>query len=302
MKKEVNKQLTVNFVIGLFKIIVSFICNSYTLIVSAIYDLEQIIILLFNKCSKENNSKGKSIITALINFIIVLGTMGFIYFSFISNIKVPSLFILLFVIIFVMIKYSISTFMTNIAYTKKHGIIGISTCNSSIDFYNYGVIIIIMIIGKLSKWFKICKYADKVGVLLISGLVIYTALKNIYSSFKCMSDKNITIEDEIKYEIKNRKEVKALDDIKIKYSGGYSYVTCDIALADGLNLVDVSTFMVTITDYLLKISDLVVINMTNATRKIKTVKRVKANAGNSRSRNSKTNTKKKNTKKANKKR
>lgn len=302
MKKEVNKQLTVNFVIGLFKIIVSFICNSYTLIVSAIYDLEQIFILLFNKCSKENNSKGKSIITALINFIIVLGTMGFIYFSFISNIKVPSLFILLFVIIFVMIKYSVSTFMTNIAYTKKHGIIGISTCNSSIDFYNYGVIIIIMIIGKLSKWFKICKYADKVGVLLISGLVIYTALKNIYSSFKCMSDKNITIEDEIKDEIKNRKEVKALDDIKIKYSGGYSYVTCDIALADGLNLVDASTFMVTITDYLLKISDLVVINMTNATRKIKTVKRVKANAGNSRSRNSKTNTKKKNTKKANKKR
>lgn len=300
--KEMKRFILTDLIIGLLKVLVSFICRSYAVLESALYDLENVLVMLFNNASKKDIKKGMGIVTALINFLVLLGSIALIYISFVSDIKKPSLFLILFVLLFIIVKYAVSCLLTNITYQKKKGVISIATSNSSIDFYNYGIILLAMLVSKFSKWVSVLKYADRVAVILIGGLVLLKALKNIVNSFKTMIGKNIDLTDEYKKEITDRSEIKALDNIDIKYFGGYRYVICDVAINETISMIDINTFMVTMSDYLLKVADVAIINMTNGTRKVKTVKRVKANAGNSRGRNSKTNTKKKNTKKTNKKR
>ena len=299
--KEMNRFIITDLIIGLLKVLVSFICRSYTILISSLYDLEHIIIMIFSKVNK-NNNKLKGLLTSIISFLFILGTIGLTYICFTSSVKKPSVFIALFIILFILVKYAVSCFLTNINYSKKSGILSISSNNSNIDFYLYGVMLISMIVSKCSGWFNPLKYADKVGVILIGLVVVIKALKDIVSSFKCMENKELDITDDFKEEITKRKEIKSLDKIDIKYFGGYSYITCEVAINENISMLDINTFMVTFSDYILKLCDVAIIKMTNGTRKVKTIKRVRANARNSGSRNSKTSTKKKNTRKTNKKR
>lgn len=301
--KEVKTFIVVDFLLFLIKLIAGLVCNSYTIMASGIYDLILIITALF-LISKKDNKSYKGIISSLWGFIVVLSGLGIIFFSMINKIEKVSFFILLFLLLTIIIRYFGSCFYTNISYQKKKGLLSYGNINSSIDFYNYGVIIGVLIFSKLSRWLDIFKYADRLGTILIAILIIIRGIKIIVNSFKYLENKNNLVnKEEIRSEILKRDEIKDLEKIEVYSFGGITKLNCMICIRDSLQLLDLNSFIVTLQDYLLKFANVVQINLVEKHEKKKVkVRSMKQDARNSRSRNSKTNSKKKNSKQKNKKR
>ncbi len=301
--KEVKAFIIADFIILLVKVLGGLLCNSYTMIASAVYDVALIVATLVTLKTKEN-SKLKGIISSFLGLIMVLLGIGIIFLSFLNGYNKTSFFIILFVLLSLVIRYIISCFYTNVSYQKKKGLLTLGRIGSNVDFISYGVILGALVLSKLSRWIEILKYADNLGVIILSLLVIIKGVKVIINSIKYLEEKDSPITDEYKSEITNREEIKKLESLEITAFGGIKKATCNIALKDGISMIDINTFIVTLQDYLLKIADVVKINLVSGkTTKVKQkVRSLKQDARNSRSGNSKTDPKKKNTKKKNKKR
>lgn len=300
--KEVKKFILVDFIVLLIKVLAGFICRSNAILASGIYDLLLIIMSLLVLKRKEN-TKMKGVLTSLIGFVFILGSIGFLFYVFQTKLLIPSLFLLLFLVITLIIKYLIGCYYTNVNFQKRKGLLDYGNMNSTLDFIIYGVILFTLILGKISKWIAILKYSDRVGVVIIFVLIVYKAFQLIKNSFHYVEGYELpkVVEDEIVA----RKEVKKIQRILINSFGGVRHITIDISINEATSLMDVNTFVITLQDYLLKYGDVVDVNMVQSVEKKKIkpkVRSLKQDARNSRSRNSKTGTKKKNTGKKNKKR
>ena len=301
--KEIKKFILVNFIVLVITVIGGFVCKSNTMLSVGILDL---LLLISSLCvtKRKENTKFKGVISSLLGFIFIMGSLAFLLYVYSSKVLIPSFFILLFMLITLVVKYLVGCFYTNINYQKKKGILSYGNLNSSVDFIIYGILLLTLILGKVSKWVWFLKYADRVGTVLVVFYVIYKSFRLIVNSFKYLESEELTkvVEDEIT----SRNEVKKIERILVNSFGGVRYITIDIVLNESISLVDINSFVITLQDYLLKYGDVVDINMVNGVeKKRKTkpkVRSLKQDARNSGSRNSKTSTKKKNTKKKSKKR
>lgn len=302
--KEIKTFIIAELIIIIIKLLGGFITHSYAMIASTAFDICLLIIMLLTTSKKESTKK-TSILSSIIGFIFILLGISTIFLRVINDNYKISFWIILFVFISVIIRYIINCIYTTNSYQRKKGLLSISLINSNIDFYTYGIIIIDLILVKCSRWISILKYSDILCTILVSLLVMYKGLQIIINSFKKLEDIEETKEAEVK-EIESRKEVKKVQSINITNIGGIRKSTCEITLNDGINMVDLNSFVVTLQDYLLKTADIVRIDLVEAKKRtVKSkpkVRSLKQDARNSRSGNSKTNTKKKNTKKKNKKR
>ena len=297
--KEVRKIIIVDLIILLIKLVGGLLCHSLTMLASMLLEVSVILVSLF-LYKKSDNKKYKGIISSVIGLLIILSGLFLIYYGVVSKVRNTSWFIILFVFLVAITRYIISCFSTNMSYQKKEGLLVIGKLNSTVDFVTYGIVLGALVLTKLSRWVKIFKYGDILGMILISLLVIYKGIKVIINSFKYLEEKNnIDLDSYIK-EVEKNKEIKSVEKLEINSYGGFNYAHLNIMLKEGVSMIDVNSLVITIQDYLLKISDLVRINLVKKTviRKAK-VRSKKADARNSRGRNSKTNTKKKNTKKKN---
>lgn len=301
--KQVRTFLIADVILLLVKVLGGVLTHSYTMIASGVYDVALIIVTLLTIHVKENN-KIKGIISSFVGFIFVILGIGTIFLSFLTGYHKQSFFILLFILLSLICRYAVSCFYTNVSYQKKKGLLTLGSVPSNVDFISYGIILGAFILNKLSKWFAICKYADHLGVILLSLFVIIKGVKVIINSIQYLEDKEKPLSDAFKEEITKRDEVKKLERLELLSFGGIKKVNCHLLLKDGISMVDVNTFVVTLQDYLLKIADVVKITLIDGKpAKVKTkVRSLKQDARNSRSGNSKTNVKKKDTKKKNKKR
>lgn len=303
--KEVKTFILVDFVVLIVKLLGGFLCHSTTILASAIYDVALILVSLLTLEVKDNN-KVKGIVSSLVGFIIVLLGIGVVFFSFIHPYEKTSLFIILFVLLSLILRYVVGCFYTNVSYQKGKGLLNYGRVQSTVDFIGYGVILGAMILSKLSRWGRIFKYADAVGTIILAIFVVLKGVKVIRNSIWYLEEKEFLVSDEVKTEITNRSEVKKLDSLEVQAFGGIKKASCNVVLNAGISMVDINTFVVTLQDYLLRVADVVKINLISPSKgktKTKTkVRSLKQDARNSRSGNSKTNTKKKNSKQKNKKR
>ncbi|MGN1370845.1 MAG: cation transporter [Candidatus Coprovivens sp.] len=299
--KEVKMFIIIDIFLIILKVIGGLICHSYTMIASSLLEIILLITSLF-VMKRKDNKKYKGIITSILGLIIILLGLGMIFWSFVLKIEKVSLLILLFIFICIIARYIVGCYYASVNFRKKKGILGYSSINSNIDFYISGIMIVVLILSKISKWVDVLKYADRVGTILISLYIIYRGLKLITNSFKYIEEEKNDI-DEYEKEIKSRTEVKKFVNIQSSFFGGIRKLKCNIVLNNSLTMIDVTSFVVTLEDYLLKISDVVQVNLLDEIKPKKAkVRSLKEDARNSRSGNSKTNTKKKNTSKKNKKR
>ena len=300
--KDVKKIIITDLILLLVKLVGGLLCHSLTMLSSMLLELSVIVISLF-LYKKSDNKKYKGIISSLLGFLIILSSLFLIYYGVVSDIKNTNWFIILFVILLAIIRYIVSCFMTNVSYQKREGVLLIGKMHSTIDFISYGVVLGALVLTKLSKWVKIFKYGDILGMIIISLFVIYKGIKVIVNSFKYIEEKNNIDLSTYVTEIEKNKEIKSVEKLDLTSFGGLNYAHLNITLKEGVSMIDVNTLVLSIQDYLLKISDVVRVNLVKKTviRKAK-VRSKKADARNSRGRNSKTNTKKKNTKKKNNKR
>ena len=300
MKKENEYKsfIICDLIVIIIKFLAGFFGHSLTLLSTIIYDIIAIITSLIALKAQPESSKGKAVFSSLYAFIIILLSIGMTYFSFQLKPWKPSLLILIFLLICIVSNYVITVYKTNTSYVKKEGMLGYGNKNSNINIILYILVLGTTIISKFTGLWKYFKYVDRIGVVLVSLLLIYYALRILLRSFKKMEDMEEKITQTLNEEINKCKEVKNVTKVGINHLGGIKRIDIELKLQEALALPDLITFVVTLEDFLLKYSDLSSVKLVkNANRKV--VRRI---AGNSGSTNSKGSTKKKNTKKKNKKR
>ena len=302
--EEVKKINRVLFIVVLIKILGGVLTHSYAMISSSLLELLLIIISKVAMIKKED-SKGRRVITTMLGLIMILSSISLVVFSIMNHAGKVSAWIILFSFIIMIVKYMTSCYYTNVSYRRKIGVLSYGNVNSTIDFISFAIFIVTMILSKCSRWLSILKYADQVGAALIAGYIVYRGVLVIVHSLKKKDeDKLNSLLEAYKNEIVARREVKKVERLSLVNYGGLNYAKCGIVLSEGISMIDANTFVITLQDYLLKIADVVKIDLVDPNIKPKHVKvrSLKEDARNSRSRNGKTNSKKKNSTKKNKKR
>lgn len=289
--KDIKGIFIGNVIILLISVLGAVLLKSNILVSSSLFQLAVVIKLLISVKKKE--SKVFSILTSAIGLLEVIASIYVIYFTYLGCYTKESFLLILIVLLNIIIRYAVLTFYTTSAYQKRLGLISISYLNSNMDFIINGIIIATLVLTKCSKFFKVLSYSDLIGVGVISLITIYYGLKLIVNSF---NQKEIEVSESFIEEIDKRQEVKKIDSISVFKIGGVRKLYLNVQLTDGMSLVNTSSFLVTLNDYLLKISDVGLVNMTNGKKRAEKIAR------NSRSGNGTKSTKKKNTRKKNKKR
>ncbi len=313
-KNEYKSYLICDLVIMVLKGLIGIVGGSLTLVSTVIYDIFINITSILALKAKEETKKSTSIFTSIYGFIIVLVSILIVYLAFNIKVMKPSLLILIILLFALVSNYIITVVKTNSSVTKKEGTLGIGNKNSNINMSLYIITAISIIMYKFTKFFKIFKYSDRVGVILIAILIAYQGIKIIARSFQHMEDTEEELKKIINEEVNKQKEVKNVTGVTITSIGGIKNVNVSLKLQDKQSLPDLITFVVTLCDYLLKYGNYASVTLvknvsrkgvrasTKKSTKTNTNKGAKTNAGNSRSTNSKKSTKKKNSKKKNKKR
>lgn len=299
--KKINRLL---FIVVLIKILGGLLTHSYTMITSSVLEL---LLIVVSKVAviKAEDSKGRRVITTLVGVIMLLSAFIMVAFSMKYSLGKVSAWIILFAVATMIVKYMSGCYYTNVSYRKRNGLLSYGNINSTIDFVLFAAYIVTMILSKCSKWVSIFKYADQLGTALVAGYMVYKGIMIIIHSFKIQNREFIdNLLESYKEQIVSRKEIKKVERLSMSNYGGLNYLKCGVILSEGISMIDANTFVVTLQDYLLKIADVVKIDLVDPNIKPKHVKvrSLKEDARNSRSRNSKTNSKKKNSTKKNKKR
>ena len=302
--KEIKTFLIVDLVILLLKVLSGLLFNSYTILISGIYDFVLIIGMLLLRKKLNEKKKSRGVYTALIGALGIFVNLIILFFAFTTEINRTSLWILVPLFICLMARYVVSCFYTNASYQRKKGLLSFGTIGSSFDFANYIIILVAMVLMKISKWVAILRFADRIGAVLISLFVIYKCYDLIRHSFAYLKEMIIEVPENYLNEIRNRREVKSLEKLELNCYGGYINANCYIKVNEGISMVDVNSFVITLQDYLIRIADLVKIYLVEEGYKPKHVKvrSKKQDARDSRSGNGKKGSKGKNYKQKNKKR
>ena len=290
--KQIKKYIITNFIILILKVIGGLFLHSNTLLASSIIELVLIINSILT-ISKENKIY-KNVISILYALSIIIGLVFLNYYSITNENNNPSLLIIIILIVCLFTRYVVAVLGINKTNQKKNGIIAFSNISSNQEFIIFLITLISIIINKIGKWIDILHYADKVGCLIISVLLLVKTIKIISNTF--IKPKEFITE--YTNEITSHKEIKDIKDFKLSSFGGIRKISINIIPKDNISMIDFSSFIVNLEDYLLKKADVAIIGYgeENSFRK------VMENARNSGSRNSKANSNKKNTKKKNKKR
>lgn len=313
--KNIRSFLLVDLIIMLLKILGGYVCRSNALIFSSIYEFIIMICLLCSLYKKDNKSLF-SIITLLFSLIFIGISSYRLFISsrvliskiksglFVDNFNIPSLWIILFLLVLLIIRYFVQSLKTGIALNNKNGLLGIGNIKSNYDFSILGIILLSVILNHLGK-IKVLKFllvSSIIGEILIMLFILIKGIKIFINSIKSFSN-NFEVDDKYRNEISNRKEVRKLNSIKIYNFGGIRTSKVSIEANSGISMLDMNSFILTLQDFMLKTSDVVEVWLGSSDNIYSNVmQRRMNNAGNSRGRNSSSNTKKKNNRKKNKKR
>jgi len=270
--KEIKTFIIVDIIIFIIKVLGGILCHSYTFIISGLYDLLLAIISML--VLKKSYSKAKGILTSIIGFIFIISSLSIVFFSIVKPGSRTSLFILIFIILSIICRYLINCYYTNLNYQKVEGFLSFGNINSNFDFIQYGIIILSLILMKISKYVSILKYSDIIFTILIATFIIVKSFKIISNSFNYSRDKELEeISPAFLEEIEKRKEVNKLQKVEVINYSGIRYCKCKIVLNNGISMIDINSFILTLQDYLLKISDVVEIEKEN--KKVEKVKKPK---------------------------
>ena len=298
--KDLKQFIIVEIVLILIKAVAGFLCHSYTFLASSFYEFFLLFISIVTLKDRKNK-KYKSIISSFTSFLFFMGSLSIVFISFIDNIQYPSWFLILFLLLCLLVRYTVCCFTTNINYTKKKGILTFSGITSTMDFFLYGIMLCSLILSKLSSHISILRYADRVGVCLIFILLFIRIFSIIRRSFTRLHEEDYILDASILKEVEKSKEVDKLHSVHVSEMGGIRFIKVHLLLKNSLAIMDLNSFIITLQDYLLKYGDVVGIYLLDKEKMKKKVRSKKEDARNSRSRNSKTNPKRKNPSQKNKK-
>ena len=144
-------------------------------------------------------------------------------------------------IITIIVKIWIANYLIEKGRILNNSIIISSGYESIMNVLSSFFVLITIILSKLVNYFEIFKYADFIGTILVSLIIIYTGMNIFVDNTSCilgkMEDDNEYI-DKIKRIILSDKRVKKIDKLNVIKYGSYYQVELTVLVSNKLKLID----------------------------------------------------------------
>ncbi|MGI6324483.1 MAG: cation diffusion facilitator family transporter [Bacilli bacterium] len=244
--------LIVNFILIVLKISIGLIGSSRALIADGLHSFTDLVTdlvgIIGHQISKRPADKehpyghGKiEYITAMLIgcVIFALGLVLLINLFYAKN-SVPSDMALICIIVTIIIKYLLSLYIIKRGQKYDNSILIASGMESRADVLTSIVVLFSFIGSKLVKYNQLFIYADKIGGIIISILIIRIALIIIKKNIFILLDEQVDDQfiEKIKKLIRKCKQVKNINQIDIIKSGHYYKAIIQISVDGNLSLSD----------------------------------------------------------------
>ena len=263
MKDDVAKYIGISLIANIFlsflKIIVGVFTGFKSLVADGIHSFSDLVTdvvsIIGNYLSKKPADKGHprghgkiEYITSLIISvsIIILGST-ILKNSFSKENTIPNIYICIVILITIIIKYVVSHALIKKGEKINSTILIASAKESFADVYSSVLVLFITAIAQFHDKFKLLKYSDMVGSILISVMILTTGFKLLVQSVSLLigeSERSKEKVQEVKRIIKNRPdEFKIKECVIYKYGSYYEVilkilVDGNMSVRDGHKLTD----------------------------------------------------------------
>ena len=247
------KSFITNIFLSITKIIMGMLGHSHAMIAdgfNSLSDLSTDIIaimgsIISNKKSDKEHPYGYGKIEYLTNVIIgiLIILMGGLLIINAFNFKYTETqdIIMYVCIITIIVKIWIANYLIEKGRILNNSIIISSGYESIMNVLSSFFVLITIILSKLVNYFEIFKYADFIGTILVSLIIIYTGMNIFVDNTSCilgkMEDDNEYI-DKIKRIILSDKRVKKIDKLNVIKYGSYYQVELTVLVSNKLKLID----------------------------------------------------------------
>ena len=247
--------IVVNFILIVIKLVVGIISNYKSLVADAIHsfsDMSTDLVAIFGQWlavkkadDKHPYGHGKiEYITSIIigGFILALG-IGLINSTITGNIA-PSKYTniaLIVVIITIILKYGLAKYVYYKGKIDNNSILLARAHENMEDVFSSIGVFITITLSLLTKYVPIFKYADKVGGLIISLLIIKTSFNILRDNINAIigeREQNQNVIDKIKNIILSISDVLSIDDLVVMKLGSYYQIILDVGLDAKMTLKD----------------------------------------------------------------
>ena len=203
--------LVVNLLLSILKIIAGILSNYASLIADGVHSfsdlITDIVSILGNKLSNKpadlEHPFGHGIIEYITSIIISITIMilgiNLIINAFSHEISIPSLFIMLVSLFTIIAKYILSSYIYKKGVKYQNNILIASAKESKSDVVSSIFVLISIILMQFSNVITIFKYADVVGTILISLLIIRTGFNVLKDNLSKVIGEQITDEEYIDF-------------------------------------------------------------------------------------------------------
>lgn len=252
--KIMIKSFLVNLTLTVIKLLGSFFSNSKTLLADSIHCLSDmstdIIGLIGSKLSNKRpdnehpfgHGKIEYLTSILISFFIISLGIGIISNTFKGNLKQTSGSALIVIIISIIIKFILSSYLLKKGKELNSNILTTNGTESRYDTYSSLIALIFILISFLGGKHKIFLYADIIGSLVMSIFTLKIGieiLKKNLSSVLGEVEENSEKTDKIKELVLKNKKVLKIRRISLLKYGPYYAATIEIIMDSSLSLEEV---------------------------------------------------------------
>lgn len=246
--------IIVNIGLVISKLIIGFLGSSKALIANGIHSLTDmitdIIAIVGNNLSRKpadtRHPYGYGQIEYVTNIImgltiLILGVTQ-IFSAFSSNIDMPSNIIIYVSAIAMVVKYTLSRYITLKGKKYKSGLLIVSGFESKADALTTLFVIISALLSKLTVYNELYKYSDNVCTFIIGLYISYVSLKILKENAFDLIDKvedNQELINKIKKKILKNVEIKDVTSLSLIKYGTYYTANVEIALNKNTRLKDI---------------------------------------------------------------
>lgn len=247
------KSFITNLFLSITKILIGIIGSSQVMIADGFNSLSDlstdIIAILGNYISRKPADKkhpygygqAEYLTNIIIGIVIIFMSITLIINAFSSSITVPNNIVIYICIITIVVKVIIANYLMDEGYNLKNDILVSSGKESMMNVLSSFFALITIILALFSKKYPFLKYADLIGTIIVSLIILYTGINILIDSVGSILGKQ---EDDKEYVDKITKiilkddRIKKIDKLNIIKYGSYYQVELVVLVSDKLKLTD----------------------------------------------------------------
>jgi len=265
-----KKSFITNLLLSIMKVVIGLIGKSSALVADGIHSLSDLItdvVAIFgihisekpaNKKHPFGYGEAEYISSFLMGLIIVFLGLGILFNIQINNIEKPEYIVIIVSVLAIIIKYILLKYLIKKGNEYNDSVLISSGEESKADEISAVIVLITSILSQYSNYIEVFKYADVVGSVIVSILIIITGFKIFKSSISMIlgeQEENTEEIEKIKKLILKEEKIKKIDKLIVLKYGPYYKITASIEMAGDTSLNEAHKVLAS-TEKKLKKSDL----------------------------------------------